>query len=108
MQQPLVLFGATWVLYKILFWLHLKSYWYDHLYIKKGKLSTFKQILIDTNLKFNYFLSNYGFFLTLDPLRGIEGNKFIEILNHHENIFHWMYSNLWFNKVQHGFGVKTV
>ena len=88
MKQPLVTFGPLWVLYKRLFWAHINSYCYDHLYIKKGKLSTFKQILANTNQKFKYFLSIYGFFLTLDPLRGIEGNKFIEILNHHENIFH--------------------
>ena len=38
MLQPLVLFGATWVLYKRLFWSHFKSYFYEHLCIKKWKI----------------------------------------------------------------------
>ena len=79
MKQPLVTFGPLWVLYKRLFWAHINSYCYDHLYIKKGKLSTFKQISIKTNQKIKFFCQILGFFLHLTHwgvLRGRNSLKF--------------------------------
>ena len=108
MKQPLVTFGPLWVLYKRLFWAHFNSYCYDHLCIKKCKISTFGQVWNTTNKKIENFWSNNQFFWRLIPFSARLRTNHYEILNCNIEIYHPACSKLWWSLVIQWFGVKTV
>ena len=88
--------------------LHVKSYFCDHFYIKKWKISTFEQVWNNTNKKIENFWSNNQFFWGLIPFSAWLRTNHYEILKRNIKIYRPACCKLWWSLVIQWFGVKPV